>query len=134
MGMRVRKGECMVLPLVCAVVVMVETVGLGVYAAMATSGIPNTLYSLPGVCCGMAVLFGVRAAWLSPQASWARLVYTVSMVVVFVGYASFYLFLNPTTINLAGLLAVVCGLPCALISGSIMLIKTRTRRRRSEAK
>lgn len=108
------------------------TVGLWLYSLNTTVALPSWALVLVLLAVIFFVTIGIAFAMRISGKQGAKLTYTMGILIFFVGFSSFYLFLEPTSINIFGFIAVLVGLVAANLSAVHLCRSSFLRREYSE--
>lgn len=108
------------------------TVGLWVYSFNSTVALPSWALVLVLLAVILFVTIGIVFAIRISGKRRAKFTYTMGILIFFVGFSSFYLFLEPTSINIFGFIAVLVGLIAANLSAMYLCRSSFLRREYSE--
>lgn len=112
-------------PLTSALCVLAVMLGTWLYAFVTPTGAPTWLLWLISAAVLIASLSGIIASTKLKWHGWGKITYIGSMLLILIGYGSFFLFTEPTTINIFGFLSIAFGVVIANLSALMLTLSAR---------
>lgn len=115
-------------PLICSLALTGGTCAFWYYALNSMTGLPAWAAAFPGsIVTALALLgvffaSGIRTLRITPY------VYMLGLFTTAAGFWSFYVFIDPTTINLFGFVAIVVGLLVSDVAGLVIALRAKPRK------
>lgn len=115
-------------PLLSSLTCLAIFFSLWLYAFCTTTGLPAGVVQMIFLLLFSLSIIGIGTTVRLPIKTLTRVVYLIAMVFVLLGFGSFYVFREPTTINIFGLLAIITGLMVANVIGLIFALNDHLKR------